>query len=563
MTTAAIYARVSSASQKEEETIVSQTAALKEHARSLDLVVPSDWIFEDEGFSGSTLTRPALERLRDSVAQGHVGVLLCYAPDRLARRYAYQVLLLEEFARAGTEVRFLKAPPADTPEAALLVQVQGVIAEYEKAQILERTRRGKVHRAKAGLVSVLSGAPFGFRYVRKGPETAARYEIVEHEARIVRELFRRYTEEQVSLRTLGKWLTEQAIPTAAGKHLWDHSTVHQLLRNPAYCGRAAFGRTAQVDEPPRVTRPRRMSDTRAARRPARRMTPREHWIEVAVPAIVSQELFELAARRFEDNRRFSARRTKEPSLLQGLIACRRCGYAYFRAPKKGRDGRSYVYYRCAGSDGKRRSGRGCRNRPIRQDHIDALVWKHITLLMSDPALIRHELDRRLEEHRHSAAATSERSHLQLELRRTLSAMKRLLVAYEEDLMSLDELRRRMTELRRREKILSGEIESLDNHLANQETYLKLAENLERFLARLRDATTNSSVRERQQVLRLLVREVLVDSDSVVIRHTIPGLNPIGTPSCHLWGVSHDTHPAKTARAFQNVQSEHSAHQFGP
>src|SRR5206468_3318079 len=90
------------------------------------------------------------------------------APDRLARRYAYQVLLLEEFARAGTEVRFLKAPPGDTPEAELLVQVQGVIAEYEKAQILERTRRGKLHRAKAGSVSVLSGAPFGYRYVRKG-----------------------------------------------------------------------------------------------------------------------------------------------------------------------------------------------------------------------------------------------------------------------------------------------------------------------------------------------------------------------------------------------------------
>src|SRR5262245_228271 len=125
-------------------------------------------------------------------------------------------------------------------------------------------------------------------------------------------------------------------------------------------------------------------------------------------------------------------------------------------------------------------------------------------------------------------------------------MKRLLVAYEEDLMSLDQLRRRMPELRRREKILTDEIESLDNHLANQETYLKLAENLKSLLARLRDATTNSSIRERQQVLRLVVREILVDSDSVVIRHAIPGLNPMGTPSCHLWGVSHDAHPVKTA-----------------
>jgi len=541
MPTAAIYARVSSAAQKEEETIASQTSALKEHASSLGLVVPPDWVFEDEGFSGSTLARPALERLRDLVAQVHVEVLLCHAPDRLARRYAYQVLLLEEFARAGTEVRFVKAPPADTPEAALLVQVQGVIAEYEKAQIIERTRRGKVHRAKAGSVSVLSAAPFGYRYVRKGPDSAARYEVVEHAAQIVRELFRRYAEEQVSLRTLGKWLTLQGIPTAAGKRLWDHSTVRQLLRNPAFRGRAAFGRTAQIGEPPRVTRPRRLSGAKVARQPARRMTPPEQWIEIAVPAIVSEEVFELAARRFEDNRRFAARRTKEPSLLQGLIVCRRCGYAYFRAPKNDRGGRRYVYYRCAGaqSPGNRRGGRVCHNRPVRQDHLDALVWEHVTRLMSDPALIRCEIARRLEEHRQGPAATSERSHLQQELGRTVSAMERLLVAYEEDLVSLDELRGRMPELRRREKALCDEIGSLENQLANEETYLKLAENLESFLARLHEAANISSVRERQQVLRLVVREVLVDTDSVVIRHTIPGLDPDGRPTCHLRGYGHD------------------------
>jgi site-specific DNA recombinase len=501
-------------------------------------------VFEDEGFSGSTLVQPALERLRDLVAQVHVDILLCHAPDRLARRYAYQVLLLEEFARAGTAVRFLKATPADTPEAALLVQVQGIIAEYEKAQILERTRRGKLHRAKAGSVNVLSGAPFGYRYVRKGTDTPAHYEIVEHEARIVRELFRHYTEEPLSLRALGKWLTEQGIPTAAGKTLWDHSTVRQLLRNPAYCGQAAFGRTAQMDQLPRTTRWHRLSGAKPGKRPARRMTLPEHWIHIVVPAIVSEELFELAARRLEDNRRFSARRTKQPSLLQGLIACRRCSHAFFRAPKKSRDGGSYVYYRCAGNNYKRRHGRVCQNRPVRQDHLDALVWEHIVQLMSEPTLIRRELDRRLEEHRKSPAATMERSRLQQELKRTESVIKRLVTAYEEDLVSLDELRQRMPELRRRQKTVSREIESLDSRLANEEIYLKLAENLESFLARLRDTSAHSSVLQRQQVVRLVIREVLVDTDAVVIRHTIPGLDSSGKPSCHLWGRSHDTYPAK-------------------
>ena len=139
MTMAAIYARVSSAQQRDEQTIASQTAALLEHAAAQGLEVPQEWVFEDEGYSGATLV--ALERLRDLAAQVGVDVLLCYAPDRLARKYAYQALLIEELARAGTEVRFLKGPKSDSPEDALLVQFQGMIAEYERAQIGERTRR--------------------------------------------------------------------------------------------------------------------------------------------------------------------------------------------------------------------------------------------------------------------------------------------------------------------------------------------------------------------------------------------------------------------------------------
>ncbi|MGH7573472.1 MAG: recombinase family protein, partial [Gemmatimonadota bacterium] len=143
MTTAAIYARVSSARQREEQTIGSQTAALIEAAERLELDVPAEWVFEDEGYSGATLIRPALERLRDLAAQVPVDVVLCYSPDRLARRYAYQALLIDEFSRAGTEVRFVKGPRAETPEDELMIQFQGMIAEYERAQIAERTRRGK------------------------------------------------------------------------------------------------------------------------------------------------------------------------------------------------------------------------------------------------------------------------------------------------------------------------------------------------------------------------------------------------------------------------------------
>src|SRR3990170_5070121 len=193
MRMAAIYARVSSEQQREAHTIASQTAALIELAKTLDLEVPKAWIFEDEGFSGATLERPGLERVRDLAAEGQIQTVLVYAPDRLSRTYAYQILLIEELARQGVETRFLNAPQSATAEDQLLVQVQGMIAEYERAQILERSRRGKRHRARAGEISVLSAAPYGYQYIRKTAEAPAAYIVNDIEAQVVRQVYEDYT----------------------------------------------------------------------------------------------------------------------------------------------------------------------------------------------------------------------------------------------------------------------------------------------------------------------------------------------------------------------------------
>ena len=202
---AAIYARVSSERQRQEQTIQSQTAALRELAEQRGLLVPEELIFEDDGFSGASLQRPALERLRDRAFEGCFEVVLCHAPDRLARRYAYQVLLLEELARGGIEVVFAKEPErSGSPEDELLRQFQGMIAEYERAQIAERCRRGKLHRARAGAVSVLSHAPYGYRYVKKTEHADAFFEIDELEAPIVREIFARYVEQRESIVQIAK-----------------------------------------------------------------------------------------------------------------------------------------------------------------------------------------------------------------------------------------------------------------------------------------------------------------------------------------------------------------------
>ena len=150
---AAIYARVSSEKQKDENTIASQTSALIEFAVNKGFEVSKDRIIEDEGFSGASLVRPGLEKLRDLAAEGHIQAVLIHSPDRLSRKYAYQVLLMEELARNGVETVFLKAPQTATPEDKLLVQFQGMIAEYERAQILERLR-AVIEKGPASVIKV-------------------------------------------------------------------------------------------------------------------------------------------------------------------------------------------------------------------------------------------------------------------------------------------------------------------------------------------------------------------------------------------------------------------------
>ena len=521
MTSAAIYARVSSARQKKDETIASRTAALRAHADRLALHVPDEWVFEDEGHSGATLIRPALERLRDVIAGVGIEVVLCYSPDRLARKFAYQALLLEEFTRAGTRVEFIKGPRGDSPEDQLLVQFQGMFAEYEKAQIMERYRRGKTHRAKTGSINVLGGAPFGYRYIRKSDHAGAAYEIVEHEAALVAEMFRRYADEGASIAELARWLSDSGTPTRTGKHRWDRSVIWGMLRNPAYAGTAVFGKTMVVPESPglnRVARLQGRSTPKASRTVDR---PREQWTQIPVPAIIDTDTFDRVAHRLADNKRFAARNSKVPWLLQGLAACSICGYGYYRTSTRTTNKKIY-YYRCLGSDDYRyEGGRVCANKPVRADYLDAVVWDHITAMLADPQLIGAEIDKRLDAAKTSDPAVAQRKRLESALAKARSGIASMIEAFGEQLITIDELRARMPDLRARETNLGNQIQALDAQLADRDGYLALAADLEGFLAQLHRKAKVSTVEERQRVLRLLVKDVLVGADKITIRHRIP------------------------------------------
>jgi site-specific DNA recombinase len=520
MRMAAIYARVSSEQQREANTIASQTASLIEFAQSHDLEVSQEWVFEDDGYSGATLERPGLERVRDLAAEGHIQVVLAYSPDRLSRKYAYQILLIEELARNGVETLFVKAPQGSSAEDQLLVQFQGMISEYERAQILERSRRGKRHRAQSGEVSVMSGAPYGYRYVRKTDEAPAAYVVLEAEARVVERIYEMYTVEGLSIGEITRRINAEGIPTRKASARWERSTVWAVLRNSAYRGVACFGKT-RASSRTRVIRAQRRKGLITPSMTAGHERPRDEWIEIPVPALVSEDCFARAQELLQENKARSRRRTIEPSIVQGMVSCQKCGYAFSRTSTQ-TSARKIHYYKCIGSDSWRKLGGPiCDNgRLVRQDLLDQIVWAEVIKLLEDPTLIQQELDRRLAAARASDPTKKREQSLQRELVHVGKGIERLLSAYQEALMSIEQLRQRMPGLRQREQVLRAELQAIADQANDRAVFLRLAENLTAFLTRLRSAADTLSITERQRIVRLVVKDVLIGDDTITIRHSI-------------------------------------------
>ena len=303
-----IYARVSSDRQAQEDTIDSQVQALRKRVREEGLTLDEEMCFLDDGYSGSTLLRPALERLRDQAAAGAIDRLYVHSPDRLARRYAYQALLVDELQRCGVELMFLNRPLGKGPEDDLLLQVQGIVAEYERAKILERSRRGKLHAARRGRVSVLGKAPFGYRYVTKelvGGEAC--FTVYPAEARVVQNIFRWVACERLSISQVARRLSGQGIMSPRGRACWDRSTVWGILRNPAYKGSAGYGKRRIGPRLPRP-RPQRNGSEQPCRPVSYCRTSPDQWTSIPVPAIIEESLFEVVQEQLRENK---PRRIKE------------------------------------------------------------------------------------------------------------------------------------------------------------------------------------------------------------------------------------------------------------
>jgi site-specific DNA recombinase len=546
---AGFYARVSGDQQVKEETIASQIEALRQRIQEDGLTFEEELSFIEDGYTGSTLVRPALEQLRDVAAAGGLDRLYVHSPDRLARKYAYQVLLVEELRGCCVEVIFLNREIGTSPEDDLLLQVQGMVAEYERAKILERSRRGKRYAAGRGSVNVLSGAPYGYRYISKhegGGE--ASYQVVFEQSRVVQKIFKWLGQDRLSIGEVCRRLAREGIPSPRGKHYWDRSTVWGILKNPAYKGSAAFGKTRIGEMRPRL-RPQRGRAEQPRRAYSTYDVPPKDWIGIPVPAIIDEALFDTVAEQLAENR-VRNRQTKRGvcHLLQGLLVCQVCGHGFYGKPLslsagKGKR-RDYAYYRCIGMDAYRFGGqRICDNKQVRTDLIEDVVWEDVRSLLSEPERIEQEYQRRLDNKSKSRRSQTGPS-LVVVIKRVQRAIARLIDAYEDGLLDRAEFQPRIKSAKDRLTKLQAEAEAQAEQ-ETEEQQLRLAiGQLKEFAGQVKEGLQDVDWMTRREIIRALVKRVEVDKENVRVVYKVSPSPFADSPERgimqHCWRRDHRT-----------------------
>ncbi|HSK36232.1 MAG TPA: recombinase family protein, partial [Actinomycetota bacterium] len=537
----ALYVRVSTDRQQQAQTIEQQVAQLQSYVAAREgWTVAAEHIFRDDGHSGAKLDRPGLDALRDQAARAAFDVVLVAAPDRLARNFVHQMVVLEELQRRGVSVVFIDRPLTDDPHEQLVTQIRGAVAEYERTLIADRMRRGRLARLRSGQLLPWTRAPYGYRLHPERPRDPAAVQIDPVAAAVVQELFAAYAAGGVTLHGLAAQLTARRVPTPTGRPIWRPTTIRGLLTNPAYKGEAASGRlrTAPACRRKSALEPVGRGVTTTAH-------PSEEWIIVPVPALVSAEQFELVERRLVANQRSARRSTTHPYLLRGLVSCGICRLACTGVTRTATDTR-YRYYRCLGKQAKVSSGRAscCPARFIPAGQLDELVWADLCAVLQHPELVAQALERAYS----GAWVPQELRRRQATLRSVQAGVarrrQRLLDAYLAEVIDL-------AGFQRQDRVLAGQQADLlarEREVTAQGERLAevsaIAQSMTAVLEQLRVGLGQARFEQRRQLVELLIDRVVVADGQVEIRYVIP-TTPASTKTrfCHLrTDYFHPLHP---------------------
>ncbi len=511
----AIYARVSTEKQEKQETVQSQLEALRDYAKKSNYTVCGEYI--DEGYSGELLDRPALDRLRDDAKKKLFDIVLVHSPDRFSRKFIYLGLVQEELKKSGVNIVFLNRPDSkDTPEDNLLNGVQGLIAEYEKAKILERTRRGKQHKARAGVI-VTSIAPYGYRYIQKdkSQNKDGYYEINPEEATVVSMIFDLFVNKQMSIRAIARELTRRGIATRKGKH-WRTSTLHRIIRNETYAGVTYYNKHIAMES----LKPRKDNGYRRRKNCSLHLRPREQWIPIQLPEqlrLVDRETFDSTQKQLKRNSELSPRNVKYQYLLKGLLQCGECNSPYLGTPCH-----SKLYYRCGNRHRTFPLPKECKAPTLSAPILENLVWSTLSQAIQHPQIIIEQAKRlHFNEGKRRRDTEKELERVETALVNTQKEEDRLLDAYRSEIITQEQLRAQMAKIQEKKDTLSKEKQRLNEVVSQVVPVDRVKNSIKEHCKLVKPRLKNLTFEEEQQILRLLVNKVVLERDKVRIKGVIP------------------------------------------
>ncbi len=513
---AAIYARVSSERQEKEHTIGSQLEALRAYAAKNGMEIVEE--FTDEGYSGARLDRPALDRMRDLAERRGFEVLLTYCTDRLARKFVLQALILDELERLGVKTIFLEGGAADDPLSKLMHQITGAVAEFERAKITERYRRGKLYRARCGEI-VSPDVPFGYAKIPRRDGVPAHAEIQETEAIVVRRIFDAYVKRGLTVRQIAKQLTLDRTPTPrSGGGQWSWSAVDRILHEEAYIGTYYYNRKHCV--------PIEGAYGKKRQRFKCTLRPKEEWIPISVPPIIDLATFHAAAGRARENEAFSPRNLQEGGyLLRKLVRCGRCGCSCSALTSKQTYGgmvHSSHYYGCLRTTSGFLKQERCSQRRIRADVLDELVWEEVSTRLQDPALVLEAYQTHKTQRRDSSedGSTEKDDRLQGQIKFANRELSRLLDAYQCGALELPELQKRRQLVNSKLEMLNREQELLRKMAAEKKKETDIKASLAEFAALVSTNLKRISFENKQKLLRIVLDKVVVNDWRVDVHYNI-------------------------------------------
>jgi site-specific DNA recombinase len=502
MKTVAIYARVSTQRQAEEATIASQIDLLEQFASQNNYHLPPEYRFIDEAVSGKSLQRPALTRLRDASMTGNIAAILCLSPDRLSRNLGLQQLLTAEWQQLNVELIFVHHPPSgNSVHDQMMLNLQGVFAEYERTVISDRMQRGRRYKLRQGY-SVPWPAPYGYDYVRATEQNGSHWEVNPAQATVVKQIFAWYTQDSLTTYGIAVHLNEQQIAGPEGGQ-WQATTISRVLCQPGYRGSAYYGRNQQDFSG--IGQPRKQGNGRL-QRPRYQPRPMGEWIEVAVPPLVDEQMWQQAQEKRHMNQQNAQRNSRRAYLLRGLLVCAVCGHTL-----QGRAQGGHTYYRCSHGGKQRPIGVPAHTCTIRGDVAEAQVWAALTDLLRQPEQIEMAWKTQQETEQRPA---SQLSHWRQRQRELETQGRRLLDAYQSGVIELEEL------THRRNPILT-EMQTLQTRLAAAEKAAAVELSLEQFTTRIEEALQATDMETRQEVIRLLIEQIVVENDALIVHHIVP------------------------------------------